>query len=68
MNAHDEDVDRYLKLLTLLELNEIQSILAEHISAPEKRIGQQKLAYEVVKIIHGERDSKSCEKISQFLF
>ena len=68
MNTHDEDVERYLKLLTLLELEEITVVLWEHMNSPEKRIGQKTLAYEVVKIIHGEEDSIICEKISQFLF
>lgn len=68
MNAHDDDVERYLKLLTLLELSEIESIISEHLQSPEKRLGQKKLAYEVVNIIHGESDAQMCGKITEFLF
>jgi tyrosyl-tRNA synthetase len=68
MNAHDDDVERYLKLLTLLELEEIESTLSEHKKSPELRLGQKRLAYEVVKIIHGETDAESCQKITEFLF
>jgi len=68
MNTEDADIERYLKLLTLLDLQEISQILVDHNSAPEKRTGQKKLAYEVVKIIHGEKDAKFAEKITEFLF
>ncbi len=68
MNAHDADIERYLKLLTLLELAEIAEIVSQHKETPEKRIGQKRLAYEVVKIIHGMADAQNCERITEFLF
>jgi len=52
MNTEDADVERYLKLLTLLDSEYIASILEEHSKSPEQRLGQKRLAYEVVKIIH----------------
>lgn len=68
MNCHDNDVERYLKLLTLLDLEEISKLVSEHMAAPEKRLGQKRLAFEVVKIIHGEQDAKMSENITEFLF
>jgi len=68
MNAHDNDVEKYLKLLTLLETEEISDLIWEHNKAPELRQGQKKLAYEVVKIIHGQKDANMCEEITEFLF
>ena len=68
VNSHDDDVERYLKLLTLLPLSEIESVLTEHQQSPELRIAQKKLAYEVVCIIHGKKDADISEKISDFLF
>jgi tyrosyl-tRNA synthetase len=38
MNSEDADVERYLKLLTLLHLDEIADILSEHKKSPELRI------------------------------
>ena len=38
INTADEDIERYLKLLTLLPLEEIDSILQAHRESPEKRI------------------------------
>ena len=68
MNTADADIERYLKLLTLLSLKEIELILQKHFAAPEKRFGQKQLAFEVVSIIHGVHDAKLSEKISDFLF
>jgi tyrosyl-tRNA synthetase len=68
MNTTDTDIERYLKLLTLLPSSEIIKILQEQSLAPEKRIGQKRLAYEVVSIIHGQNDAKISEKVSDFLF
>lgn len=68
LNTADEDVEKFLKILTLLSIDEIQNIKKEHKKNPEKRYGQKKLAYEVVKIIHGEKEAEISEKISDFLF
>ena len=68
MNADDKDIERYLKLLTLLETEEIEALITEHKQSPESRVGQKRLAYEVVKIIHGEKDANMCEEITEFLF
>lgn len=68
MNSDDADIERYLKLLTLLELDEIVKVVSQHQEAPEKRLGQRTLAFEVVKIIHGQADAEICEKVTEFLF
>ena len=68
MNADDKDIERYLKLLTLLETEEIDVLVSEHAKAPENRLWQKRLAFEVVKIIHWEDDADVCEKITDFLF
>ncbi len=68
MNSEDADIERYLKLLTLLELEEIADIIKEHNESPEKRIGQKRLAFEVVNIIHGEQDAKFSANVTEFLF
>ena len=68
MNTEDADVERYLKLLTLLDSEYIASILEEHSKSPEQRLGQKRLAYEVVKIIHWEEEAKLAANITEFLF
>lgn len=68
MNTTDDDVERYLKMLTLLELSEITSIVWKHNENPQERYGQKCLAYHVVEIIHSLKDAKIAEKISELLF
>jgi len=52
MNTNDDDIERYMKMLTLIETEEIDEIVANHKKAPENRTGQKLLAYKVIEIIH----------------
>jgi tyrosyl-tRNA synthetase len=40
----------------------------KHLQAPEKREAQKLLAYNVVEIIHWEKDAQLSQKISEFMF
>jgi len=68
MNTSDSDVERYLKMLTLIETEEIDEIVAKHMEHPENRSGQEILAYKVVEIIHGSDEANLAVKISSFIF
>ncbi len=68
MNTTDEDIERYLKMLTLIEVEEIENIVKNHMKAPEKREGQKTLAYKVVEIIHWEKDANTSVVISDVIF
>lgn len=68
MNTTDEDVERFLKLLTLLEFDEIDQIVQTHQEKPELRHGQAQLAKYVVTTIFGPDEAQQAEKISQILF
>jgi tyrosyl-tRNA synthetase len=37
MNTSDEDIGKYMKMLTLIETEEIDKIVKEHLQVPEKR-------------------------------
>ncbi|MEA3387626.1 MAG: hypothetical protein U9Q66_04590 [Patescibacteria group bacterium] len=37
MNTADEDISRYLKMLTLIETEEIDEIVKKHLDKPEDR-------------------------------
>jgi len=68
MNTDDKDVERYLKMLTLIETEEIDEIVANHMKSPEKREWQRILAYRVVEIIHWSHEADLAVKISDFMF
>jgi tyrosyl-tRNA synthetase len=53
VNLPDDDVERYLLQLTLVPVDEARAVAAEHAQGPERRAGQQRLAWEVCALIHG---------------
>ncbi len=53
LNATDADVVKWIKIFTLLPLQEIEEILQQHEAAPHLRIAQKRLAEEVTKFVHG---------------
>lgn len=68
MNTSDEDISRYMKMLTLIETEEIDEIVANHMKAPENREWQKLLAYKVVEIIHWTAEADLALRISDFMF
>jgi len=68
INTADEDVGRFLKVFTFLPLAEIAEIEREQAANPASRVGQRRLAYEIVKLIHGEAVAKAVAAASNVLF
>jgi tyrosyl-tRNA synthetase len=64
----DADVERFLKLFTFLPLEEIQTVCREHAEAPERRLGQKRLAAEATRLVHGEEGLAAAERASKALF
>ncbi len=67
-NTDDRDVEKLLKLYTFMSLDEIADIMNEHVKAPEKRIAQKRLAFEVTSTVHGSDTAKSVINASEILF
>jgi tyrosyl-tRNA synthetase len=68
INAEDADVERYLKMFTLLPLEEIAAIVAEHAEDPGRRSAQRRLASEVTAWVHGASSAEAAEAASAILF
>jgi tyrosyl-tRNA synthetase len=68
MNTSDEDISRYLKMLTLIETEEIDELVSKHMEHPENREWQKKLSYKVVEIIHWKKEADLAIKITEFMF
>lgn len=68
MNVTDEDVERFLKLFTLLDLEAIASIVAKHNENTAARYGQAQLAKYVTETIHGKDAMERAIKVTEFLF
>lgn len=68
INADDSKVLEYLKVLTFLSKEEIEKVYEEHMAAPEKRIAQKTLAWQIVKDIHGQAEADNAVAVSEKLF
>ena len=68
INTDDACVIDYLKKLTFLSKEEIESIEEKQKEHPEERIAQYSLAREVITFLHGEEEYNKALKISKDLF
>ena len=68
LNSADADVEKFLRAFTLLEIAEIEEIVAKHNEKPESRYGQRQLANYVIQTLFGKQAAEQAEKITDFLF
>lgn len=68
INVTDNDVIRYVKVFTFMSHEEINDLEKEHFAHLGERIGQKRLAFEIVKIVHGEDKAIEAKKMSEVLF
>lgn len=68
LNQPDEAVEYLIKIYTLLEKDEIESILAEHRTHPELRLAQKALAKGVTEVVHGKANADAIVNLSELLF
>lgn len=67
INADDQGVEKYLKIFTELEREEIEKIMDRHRSAPQQRLAQTRLAQEVTVLVHGESDMMFAKTVTEYL-
>ena len=68
LNQPDEAVEYLIKIYTLLEKEEIESILTQHRQEPEKRIAQRALARGATEVVHGKDNAEAIENLTKVLF
>ncbi|MFZ1706940.1 MAG: tyrosine--tRNA ligase [Candidatus Nanogingivalis sp.] len=68
LNSDDTSAIDYLKLFTLLNKNEIDTIEQQHQAAPQKRLAQKILASEITTLVHSEETAISVAKTTEVLF
>lgn len=68
LNTSDEDAEKYIKVFTLYNKVEVESMVAEHREAPHMRILQKALAKEITIRVHSEDEYNSAVEASQILF
>lgn len=68
LNATDEEASRYIRIFTLLEREEIETLEVQHTAAPHERTLQLRLAHEVTTMVHGEAECERAVEASGILF
>lgn len=68
MNQSDADSERFIKLFTMIDVDEIVSIIEQHKEAPEKRLLQNTLAKYMTTLVHSEEEYNKAVKASEILF
>ena len=68
LNSADEDSEKYIRIFTFLEKDEIERLIAEHQEAPHLRLLQKRLAAEITRMVHSEADLENAIKASSILF
>jgi tyrosyl-tRNA synthetase len=65
LNSTDDEVEEFFKVFTLLDKEEIESILAAHQQNPAKRLAQKKLAAEITSLVHGQDQVKTQARVAE---
>jgi tyrosyl-tRNA synthetase len=68
LNVADGDVERFLKIYTLLGREEIEDLAAKQAAAPHERPGQHALARELTDRLHGEAERRRAQQASDAVF
>ena len=68
LNVPDEDAERYIKIFTSLDKEEIDAIIDEHRQDPGRRTLQKRLAEEVTVMVHSREDLDMAIEASNILF
>lgn len=68
LNSGDADSEKYIRIFTFLEEDEINSLITEHQEAPHLRLLQKRLAAEITTMVHSQADLENAIKASSILF
>ena len=68
LNSSDEDAEKYIKIFTFLNEEDINTLISEHKEAPHLRVLQKRLAEEITIMVHSKGDLNNAIKASNILF
>lgn len=68
LNSSDEDAEKYIKIFTFLNEEEVEALISEHKEAPHLRVLQKRLAEEITQMVHSKSDLDNAIKASNILF
>ncbi len=68
LNSGDEDSEKYIRIFTFMEEDEVSALIAEHNEAKHMRVLQKRLASEITAMVHSQADLDNAIKASSILF
>ncbi|MBN2746318.1 MAG: tyrosine--tRNA ligase [Bacteroidales bacterium] len=68
LNTSDEDAEKYIKIFTMLNQEEVTLLTHQHQAEPHLRILQKRLAEEVTTMVHGNKALEAAKDASAILF
>ena len=68
LNQSDEDSERFIKMFTLIPLDQINEMIARHRENPSKRMLQRRLAEYMTDMVHGKEALDGVQQATAFLF
>lgn len=68
LNLDDEGVGDYIKIYTAIAPEEYDELMKDFEAHKASRSAQKYLAYEVTKLVHGEKRAESVKRVSDVLF
>ena len=68
LNASDQDAQKYVKIFTLMDQEEVKRLISEHQQEPGRRSLQKAIAEDITKRVHGEAGLKNALMLTDFLF
>lgn len=68
LGVSDDDAERYIKIFTVLDREEIDALIEQQHQDPSSRVLQKHLAEEVTRMVHGEAELQNAIEASQILF
>jgi len=68
LNQSDADSERFIKLFTMIDVDEINDLIKQHKESPEKRLLQNTLAKYMTCLVHSEEEYNKAVKASEILF
>ncbi|UOY04795.1 tyrosine--tRNA ligase [Muricauda sp. SCSIO 64092] len=68
LNTSDDDAERYIKIFTFLNQQDIEELVRSHKETPHLRALQKKLAEEITVMVHSREDLDNATKASSILF
>ncbi len=68
LNVSDADAEKYIKIFTVLDKEEIDALIAEQQQNPHLRSLQKRLAKEVTTMVHSQAEYEKAVEASEILF